>query len=245
MLSNNLVNEFHSQGFTIVREVFSREYVTNLANVAEKCTSGSLLPDLRQMDKFQDISRELTLKYDETGHPYSASRLCHLYSIFKQHSLSPKIVNCVEQLLGGSVSVYGDTFQNKSPIEGHSLQVHQDHAYYKPFTDSPIVACWLALDDATIQSGCVEYLPNSHLSLLPHKQGTFLPLVLEESLFESSAFVKAEVNAGDCVFHHSFAVHRSGPNTSPRPRRALMTVYVLQSAQKNLSVCGAYPPFFD
>lgn len=242
MLSRDQISEFHSEGFLIFRGLCSREYAQNLANLAERCINGSLVPDLGKENKFQ-VFREYTLNSDEIGHPRLAVHLCHMHSVFRQHSLSPNIVTCVKQLLGGRVCIYSDLFHNKSPMKGHSVELHQDHAYYAGFTESSMVTCWLALDDATTESGCIEYLSNSHLSLLPHTKGTVLDLVLQESLFDPSDFVKAEVHAGDCVFHHSLVVHKSGSNTSPRPRRALATMYLLQSANKDISFCGAYPPF--
>lgn len=51
---------------------------------------------------------------------------------------------------------------------------HQDVAYWPPFTqDASTVTCWLAVTDATVDNGCMRFVPGSHAepSIRPHVPG--------------------------------------------------------------------------
>ena len=88
------------------------------------------------------------------------------------------------------------------------------------------LTCWVALDDATVENGCIHYVPGSHnWSLLPITGLAGGMAAIEEVLSpeQREAFEQAvpvELAAGECVFHHPLAIHGSFANSSPRARRA-------------------------
>ena len=54
---------------------------------------------------------------------------------------------------------------------------HQDMAYWPPFTsDTATATCWLAVSDATVENGCMRFVPESHkeAELRHHAPGTFI-----------------------------------------------------------------------
>ena len=47
--------------------------------------------------------------------------------------------------------------------------MHQDQAYHDPAMAYKGVNFWMPLDDATVESGCLQFIPGSHkLDVLPH-----------------------------------------------------------------------------
>jgi ectoine hydroxylase-related dioxygenase (phytanoyl-CoA dioxygenase family) len=84
------------------------------------------------------------------------------------------------------------------------------------------------LDDATVENGCLQYIPGSHRwGLLPK------PVIAgdldgvreflndaQRKQFEHPVY--APVKAGEAIFHHSLTLHGSGANTSFKPRRAFV-----------------------
>lgn len=90
------------------------------------------------------------------------------------------------------------------------------------FAPQEHVSCWLALDDATVENGCMTVIPGSHQwgPIARQYQGTFLsnPLLAKP--------VPVEIKAGHCMFHHGLNFHRTGANNTPNRRRGLALHYI-------------------
>jgi ectoine hydroxylase-related dioxygenase (phytanoyl-CoA dioxygenase family) len=84
------------------------------------------------------------------------------------------------------------------------------------------VSCWIALDDATIDNGCMTVIPGSHNwgPIGSEQRERFLvdPLLPDP--------VPVELPAGSCMFHHGLNFHRTGANTRPNRRRGLALHYI-------------------
>ncbi len=50
----------------------------------------------------------------------------------------------------------------KAADRGGSVTWHQDYSYWTYTQPMAHASCFIALDDATIESGCVQYVPGSH-----------------------------------------------------------------------------------
>ena len=109
------------------------------------------------------------------------------------------------------------------------MPAHQDMPYW-PFEPYELVSAWIALDDSTIQNGCVRYVAGSHkLGMLPHAPsgvvGNSLG-VMEDARVAVLEERPVEVRRGSVILHHSLTVHRSEANQSDKPRRGLIYVYM-------------------
>ena len=113
---------------------------------------------------------------------------------------------------------------------GRDTPWHQDEAYwdFPPTRRSHSLSVWMPLDDVTVDSGCMQFLPGSHeLDVLPHRKPTSdgpEPLVLENPVDVSGA-VACPLRAGGATTHYCRTLHFAGANTSPRPRRALTVIF--------------------
>jgi len=112
----------------------------------------------------------------------------------------------------------------KQPQIGGEVMPHQDHTFL--WTDPPsVLGLWFALEDATIENGCMWALPGSH-ALPARKRFHRLPgggagfEVLDEAALPTAGMVPLEAPAGTCIVLHGLLVHRSGANRSPRSRQA-------------------------
>jgi ectoine hydroxylase-related dioxygenase (phytanoyl-CoA dioxygenase family) len=115
-----------------------------------------------------------------------------------------------------------DMLINKAPFTDTPTPWHQDAAYWIDMPDKRAASCWLALDEATVENGCMWYIPASHLKpIRPHrfagKQGGALTCDASET--EGAA---VELLAGSCVFHHGMTLHYSRGNTTKSQRRAFI-----------------------
>jgi len=111
----------------------------------------------------------------------------------------------------------------KPPRVGGELPWHQDEAYWEEHLAYRAVGCWMPLDPATAESGCMTFLPGSHTGeVRVHRHIGDDPTVhgLVTDDVDGSAEVAVPIAPGGATFHHCRTLHRTPPNTSGRVRRA-------------------------
>jgi hypothetical protein len=123
---------------------------------------------------------------------------------------------------------------------GEALPWHQDEAYWDPSFDYFALACWMPLDPATNESGCMSMIPGSHLRpILPHRHVGDDPatpaLYAEPDPADIARAVPLPVAAGGAVLHHSRTLHCSGPNVSDHVRRAYANEWQLKPVRRDVS----------
>ena len=107
---------------------------------------------------------------------------------------------------------------------------HQDELYI-PTRDRSLIGAWIAIDDATIENGCLWVIPGSH------RPGYLYPSKNPDDLveydgagqshgFDESKAVPVEVKAGSVVFFNGYLLHKSLRNRSQVFRRALVSHYM-------------------
>ncbi len=123
---------------------------------------------------------------------------------------------------------------------------HQDSSYFS-IEPMALVSSRVALDDVTLDNGCLWVVPGSHkLGPLAHSQvwmvGERQDMCIPDTAFDASREQPIVMRAGDCSFHHSLLLHRSGPNRTSQRRRGIATHYM--SAQSRwTSTTEAQPTF--
>ena len=98
-------------------------------------------------------------------------------------------------------------------------------------TNDNLLTVGLALDDATVDNGCLMVIPGSHRGpILDHwKDGHFMGAVSTPSLDLSNAR-PLEIGAGGISIHHTRTLHGSAPNRSTKQRRLLLYTYAAADA---------------
>lgn len=132
------------------------------------------------------------------------------------------------QLLGGPVRFWHDQLFCKPPLHGGVVAWHQDYSYWTRTEPMSHLTCWIGLDDATTDNGCVQYIPGSHRwDLLPITglagDMEAIRKVLDDEQWEAMQHpVAAELKMGQATFHHPLMVHGSFSNRTNRPRRGVV-----------------------
>lgn len=125
-------------------------------------------------------------------------------------------------LLGEPAVLYKDKLNHKLP-GGAGYAPHQDAPAYR-FVDIH-VSCLVAVDDATPENGCLEVVSGAHDRIWPADEVG----CIRSDVVAGMRWEPAPVSAGDTLWFHSRTPHRSGPNVSDRPRRALYPTYNARS----------------
>jgi hypothetical protein len=152
-------------------------------------------------------------------------RTAHLqHPIFRMLIHDTRLLDLVEDLIGPDIRLIHYQGLYKPARTGGTVGWHQDNYYFNVERDRT-VSVWLALDDATVENGCMWYLPRRHGRRLEHEQlwdtaakkGFYFAI---PELDDADA-VPAEVTAGGFAIHHCLMPHRSLKNLTDRPRRGL------------------------
>jgi ectoine hydroxylase-related dioxygenase (phytanoyl-CoA dioxygenase family) len=141
---------------------------------------------------------------------------------------NPRFTVPASQLLGGPVRFWHDQLFCKPAGHGGVVAWHQDYSYWTRTQPMQHLTCWIGLDEATTENGCMVYVPKSHRwPLLPvtglagdmHAIETVLS---DEQKAEFRQQVTVELPLGYAAFHHPLLVHGSYENRSTRSRRAIV-----------------------
>ena len=141
---------------------------------------------------------------------------------------NPRFRMAASQLLGDkSVRFWHDQLFCKPAKHGGVVAWHQDYSYWTRTEAMQHLTCWVALDHADEDNGCLHYVPKSHrwgLLDKPDLAGDMEGLMAYLSEEQKAEFkpVAVPVKKGYCSFHHPLMVHGSYENRSERSRRAFV-----------------------
>ena len=129
------------------------------------------------------------------------------------------------QLLGGAVRFWHDQLFCKPAHHGGVVAWHQDYSYWTRTEPMAHLTCWIGLDDATRDNGCLQYIPGSHRWRLLPPPGIAgdmdaIQSVLSDEQKKQFKPVAIELKKGECAFHHPLMLHGSYENATDGPRRA-------------------------
>jgi len=126
------------------------------------------------------------------------------------------------EVLGDDLAFDFDMLIDKAPGTATPTPWHQDIAYWIDLPDRRAASCWVALDDATVENGCMWFVPGSHrLPMRSHRPAGKGGGALECDGSESEG-VPVPLGAGSCTFHHGGTMHYSRGNSTAGHRRALI-----------------------
>ena len=135
------------------------------------------------------------------------------------------------------VRLYHDHALIKAPWT-NPTNFHVDNPM-DPFYSELAIMLWIALDDATLQNGCLYFLPGSHKTSCFESGGALLGRAGIGDLIDDYPKWKAidpqpvEVKAGTGIFISVMVAHATGPYMTLRPRRAFSMLFMPAGATFN------------
>lgn len=143
----------------------------------------------------------------------------------------PKLIEAASNVLGPDLMVWSGGVFIK---EAHSPKIvswHQDLTYWG-LDDAEEATCWVALSEASVESGCMKFVSGSHKKrIVPHVD-TFSDNNLLSRGQEIAVDVKEEeavhaaLQPGQASMHHGHLFHASGPNTTDDRRIGVAIRYI-------------------
>ncbi len=224
-LSQDQIQQYHGDGYLVVEDLFSETEVGALGQRVEDIAAGRVpFPE-------EGLEYEPGVK-DRQRHIDNLRKInsCAQHDpFFLQHARNPAILDVVEDLLGRDIKFFSDQLFMKPP-GGMEKTYHQDSAYFN-IAPMALVSSWVALDDVTLENGCLWVVPGSHRDgLVDHSEAWMVgdreDKHVPDSAIDRSKEAAITMKAGGCSFHHSLLLHRSGPNRTPNRRRGMATHYM-------------------
>eukprot|EP01023_Acetabularia_acetabulum_P023053 TRINITY_DN2262_c1_g1_i1.p1 TRINITY_DN2262_c1_g1~~TRINITY_DN2262_c1_g1_i1.p1 ORF type:complete len:286 (+),score=46.81 TRINITY_DN2262_c1_g1_i1:1128-1985(+) len=254
-LTEEEVQQFNEVGFLVVKNFAAAEQCDQLISEAIKIAQ-TIGPEAEKQasifstrsqnntsdNYFLDSASDISIFFEEEAFTETSKTLPIERKINKighaLHDLNPKFENFSKS---GEVSGILRSLGYKQPIPVQSMYIfkqpgiggevvaHQDSTFLRTEPEDSCVALWFALENATLQNGCLWAQPNSH------QNGIYKRFVLkdrkvcftgESPAMDESGFVPLEVQKGDLVLLHGANLHRSSGNTSDQSRHAYSVHFV-------------------
>lgn len=168
---------------------------------------------------------------------FSINKIGHamhvLDPVFRQFSTSDSLVKLTEDIGIKNPLLIQSMYIFKQPRIGGEVTCHQDASflYSEPNTT---IGYWIAIEDATIENGCLWAIPGEHH--LPLKKrfvrtedGKTRMITFDETPWDLSKMVPLEVKKGTLIILHGHIPHMSYANYSSKSRHAF-TLHVIDSS---------------
>lgn len=222
VLTEDQIRSFHENGFVSGIKIMSEEQVDRLNEELVKLQSAS------------GDERKLFYHYESNESEDPDKVLFHAIGAWRVtpgfHDLiwSPAYRMAAYQLMGQPFRLFHDQLFCKPARHGGVVAWHQDFSYWTFTKPMNHLTCWIGLDDASVENGCLYYVPGSHRwGLLPITglagDMEAVTQVLDEE--QKAVFEKKfanELKRGFASFHHPLTMHGSYANYSERSRRAVV-----------------------
>ena len=189
---------------------------------------GYVIPKYRlpkdTLKAIKDDHNRLLVRFPEYR-DYCPMLLAHDLS-FLNYARDPKILDMVEQVIGPNIILWNSSFFAKPAENGKKTPWHQDGEYW-PLRPLATCTVWLAIDEATIDNGCLKFMRGSHNDkrLRPHRTSNAPNFTLHQELLESedddNKAVPLELEAGQMSLDDVYLLHGSEANNSGKARRGM------------------------
>src|SRR5665647_220706 len=219
-ITPRLINDYHRDGYIIVRNLLSAEETSKLNEIATG--DDTMKKHAFHLNDKAGKKTKLSLWYTPGNDTYGLL------------TKSKRIVDSVNQLMDGTTPVchFHSKLMQKEPRVGGAWEWHQDYGYwYKNeflFPDQ-MMSVMIAITEANKENGCLQVIKGSH------KMGRIEHSFAGEQVGASQHYVDlalktmehvyVEMKPGDALFFHSNLLHRSEANLSENSRWSLISCY--------------------
>jgi phytanoyl-CoA hydroxylase len=169
-----------------------------------------------------EADADVLKKYVAIHFPHKISKLIHA------HLFHPKIVDVLVNVVSPNVKCMQSMLFVKGP--GKAGQAWHQDEFYIPTRDKSLIGAWIAIDDATVDNGCLWIIPGrpSHMMRRVMNESKEYADVdtIDISDFKDEA-IPVEVKSGSVVFFNGYTLHSSLRNkTKDCFRTALVNHYM-------------------
>jgi len=249
MLTNVQIQDYDKQGFIVLDQLIAPEMIEKIkhqaATLVEQWVEDSPehvfstndndrsddLYFLQSAEKIRCFFEEEA--FSEKGELVQERSQCINKIGHALHELDPVFSEFSHQKVLGQIAkelglkqpqIRQSMYIFKQPRIGGIVNWHQDASFF--FTQpQSVVTFWFAIEDATLENGCLWVEPKGHKGPLRERfnlaENTTTMIKLDDTAWPTEKGGQAvEVKAGSLVVFHGFLPHYSAPNRSTKSRQA-------------------------
>ncbi|GLQ75275.1 phytanoyl-CoA dioxygenase family protein [Vibrio penaeicida] len=249
MLSQQQVLQYHEQGYLVLDQMIPVETLNELKQRAAKIVD-EWKPDIttsifttndndRTGDSyFLDSAEKVRCffeeeAFDKNGQLIEQKALCinkighalhELDPVFREFSHLPVLGDIANDIGVDEPEIRQSMYIFKQPKIGGVVNWHQDATFFFT-TPQSVVTYWFAIEDATLENGCLWVEPKGHTGPLRerfNRDGDNIEMVkLDDTPWPTEkSGIPVEVKAGSLVIFQGLLPHYSAPNRSAKSRQA-------------------------
>jgi phytanoyl-CoA hydroxylase len=228
-LTKEQIESYRSSGFIVIENLLSEEELEHwrkTVTIAVKERAGIKIPGKEiRIGEADGINEDA----DYFGKVFD--QLLNLWQTdegVKKLMLDERLGNMAAQLAGvDGIRIWHDQALIKRPW-ANPTSWHLDTPFWS-FSDRNAISIWVALDNATLENGCLFFIPGSH------KQTNFDKITIGRNMdgifdvypqLKNTMPVAAPMKAGSCSFHNGLTVHGANANMTSGFRRAMTCAYM-------------------
>jgi len=229
LLTNEQVQFYQTSGFIVIEDFLSAEELEHwreAVTMAVEQRAGIKIPGrtirIGDSDGINEDADYFGKVFDQLLNLWQTS------AEVKQLMFDERIGKMAAQLAGvDGIRIWHDQALIKRPWANPTAW-HLDTPFWS-FSDRRAISIWIALDNATLENGCLYFIPGSHkltgfdkITIGRNMDGVF---DVYPQLRKANP-VAAPMKAGSCSFHNGLTVHGANANMTSGFRRAMTCAYM-------------------
>ena len=228
IVSADELEAFRRDGYVHLRGVMSPQEMDSIERVYDRFLRGEIAVEGKD---FNDMT---TGEHGTDPSGYAVVNVMlprRYYPEWQGNLFERRAQSIADQLCGEGMTIDFDQLLAKSPGRPDAVfHWHQDQAYWIDTEDRRTATCWLAVDDSTVENGCMQFLPGSHHEpVRPHRplhEDRSASHTLVTDLGPGDSMVPVPIGRGDITVHNEGVLHGSGGNHSASSyRRAYIVAF--------------------
>lgn len=235
-LTNDQIQSYRKNGFILIEDFLSPEELEHwrkAVTTAVRERAGQKMPgrDIKtgEDDGINEDAEYFAKVFDQLLNLWQTN------TEVKKLMLDEKIGKMAAQLAGvDGIRIWHDQALIKRPWANPTAW-HLDNPFWS-FYDRRSISIWVALDDATLENGCLYFIPGSHLKTEFDKItiGRNMDGIFEVyPELKNATPVAVPMKAGSCSFHNGLIVHGANANMTNGFRRAMTCSYMPEGSVFN------------
>ncbi|MET3114557.1 phytanoyl-CoA hydroxylase [Pedobacter sp. CG_S7] len=228
-LTKQQIKDFQTNGFIVIEDFLSPEELEKWRIAVMEAVSER--KGIKMPGKDVQVGMDDGINDDSAYFSKVFDQLLNLWQTndkVKEVMLDERIRKMAAQLSGADgIRIWHDQALFKRPW-ANPTSWHLDTPFWS-FSDRKALSIWVALDDATLENGCLYFIPGSFKETTFENQGigkNMDGIFQAYPQFAQTVSVSAKMKAGSCSFHNGLTIHGAGANMTSGHRRAMTCAYM-------------------
>ncbi|WP_157682049.1 phytanoyl-CoA dioxygenase family protein [Mucilaginibacter mallensis] len=238
------ISFYKEYGYLVAEQLLTDDEINELRIETAEIFRGSRGHVEGMVDPGDLTNDEILKKYVAIHFPHKISE------VIKAYLNHERVIDVLTKIVSPNVKCMQSMLFVKAP--GKAGQAWHQDEYYIPTRDKSLIGVWIAIDNATIDNGCLWLIPGSNklgyiMKRVPNSNDEYADVdTVDVSGFAKENIIPVEVKKGSVVFFNGYTLHSSLKNkTTDSFRTALVNHYMSAESMLPWDQDGKFEPTED